>query len=143
LLPIVNSQLHRVKYLIVTVNERVRAIRLHKKWGTQELARRAGLSAAAISRLENGPRMPRVDTVQKIASAYDVSTSFLLGEEGTDIDLAKALARESLRLYVRHARLSVEDQTVLGRIASEDSAPQNREDWQKLRKNLTLVGVLH
>lgn len=87
--------------------------------------------------------MPRVDTVQKIASAYDVSTSFLLGEEGTDIDLAKALARESLRLYVRDAGLSVEDQTVLGRIASEDSAPKNREEWQKLRKNLTLVGVLH
>ena len=91
----------------MTVNETVRAIRLHKKWGTKELARRAGLSPAAISRLENGPRMPRVDTVQKIASAYDVSTSFLLGEEGTDIDLPRALARESLRLYARDARLPV------------------------------------
>lgn len=125
----------------MTVNERVRAIRLHKKWGTQELARRAGLSAAAISRLENGPRMPRVDTVQKIASAYDVSTSFLLGEVDTDIGLARALARESLRLFVRDARLPFEQQAVLERIASEDSAPQNREDWQKLQKNFALVGT--
>lgn len=85
--------------------------------------------------------MPRVDTVQKIAAAYDVSTSFLLGETDTDIGLPRALARESLRLFVRDARLPVEQRAVLERIASEDSAPQNREDWQKLQKNLALVGT--
>ena len=138
----VNDYGLRVKSVTVIVNERIRAIRLHKGMGTHELARKAGLSPAAISRLETSARMPRLDTIQKIAAAYDVSISFLAGDEDTDVDLALALAHQSLRIYLRRANLPAEDRSVLERIASEISAPQACEDWEKLQHNLNVARAL-
>ena len=42
--------------------------------------------------------MPRLDTLQKIAAAYDVSISFLAGDEDANLDLAVGLANQSLRI---------------------------------------------
>ncbi|MEE9230187.1 MAG: helix-turn-helix transcriptional regulator [Acidobacteriota bacterium] len=44
------------------------------------LGERAGLDQAVISRLEGGAHQPRVDTLQRIAAALDMSLSALLSE---------------------------------------------------------------
>ena len=103
------------------------------------LAQTAHLSLAAISRLEGGSRsLPRVDTLQKIAAAFDVSTDYLLGQVDSELELGAALARQSLEIYLRGERLSAAERGLLFRIAREKSAPQTCEDWEKLRRNLMI-----
>lgn len=46
-----------------------------------ELARRAGLTAAAISQLEGNDREPGLRTLTKLAKALETSVGYLLGEE--------------------------------------------------------------
>lgn len=139
LLPIVNSFIHGVKWAGMIINERVRAARVHKKLGTQELARRAQLSAAAISRLERQARMPRVDTLQKIAAALEVSVSFLVGERRADLEMHVALAQESLEIYLRDGATTPDEIAALVRISSERSAPIWVEDWTNLRSNIAIT----
>jgi transcriptional regulator with XRE-family HTH domain len=83
--------------------------------------------------------MPRIDTVQKIAAAFEVSTSYLLGEEDVEIDLRTALARQSLKIYLRDHEVSQEFERIFARIVSEESAPQTCEGWDQLRKNLAVI----
>lgn len=45
-----------------------------------ELAKRAGIPQSAISEIEAGKRVPRADTLQKLAAALNVSVSDLLDE---------------------------------------------------------------
>lgn len=139
LLTIVNRYVHGVKYRLMIVNERITKIRLHKGLTMKALALRSGISHAALSRLEGGSRnLPRVDTLQKLACAFDVSMDYLLGQVDADLELNAALARQSLEIYLRGARVSFRERDILVRIASEDSAPQKCEDWEKLRRNLAI-----
>ncbi len=80
--------------------------------------------------------MPRIDTIQKIAAAFEVSTSYLLGEEDAELDLKIALARQSLRIYLRDQQVTPELERIFARIACEESAPQTCKAWDQLRKNL-------
>lgn len=45
-----------------------------------ELARKAGIPQSAISEIEAGKRIPRTDTLQKLATALGVSVADLLDE---------------------------------------------------------------
>ena len=47
----------------------------------EELAARSGITAAAISRLENGLQAGRISTIRKIAAALDVPAETLVDWE--------------------------------------------------------------
>lgn len=51
---------------------RLRALRAARGWSRAELARRSGVSATAIGRIERGERRPINGTVQALANALDV-----------------------------------------------------------------------
>jgi transcriptional regulator with XRE-family HTH domain len=51
----------------------VRAIRLEKLWSQAELAERAGVTIATLSRLERGHQRPHFTTLAKLAKALGVS----------------------------------------------------------------------
>jgi transcriptional regulator with XRE-family HTH domain len=55
-------------------------IRLRKQAGLSQelLAKRAGLHRTAIGLLERGARVPRIDTLIKLAAALDVDAAELL-----------------------------------------------------------------
>lgn len=60
------------------------ATRLSKLRGNatqSELAKKAGVPQSAISEIEAGKRIPRTDTLQKIANALGVSVAELLNDE--------------------------------------------------------------
>jgi transcriptional regulator with XRE-family HTH domain len=53
----------------MTAAAMIRAVRQRSGLGLRELARRAGTSHATLHAYERGDKEPRVDTVQRIASA--------------------------------------------------------------------------
>ena len=88
----------------MTANERIKQIRSHRRLTSGELAAKAGVSKAEISLIERQMRSPKTDTLQKVAAALEVSTSYLLSELNADLPLEEALARESLQIYLREAK---------------------------------------
>jgi transcriptional regulator with XRE-family HTH domain len=121
------------------VNERIRAIRTHHRLEGRELARLAGISAGEVSHLERNRRTPRVDTLQKIAAALDVTTGFLLGEEDDDLPLAEALSRQSLKVLLRQRKPTVPEMDFMKRVLHEGSAPVTLKGWRDLLVNVRLV----
>jgi transcriptional regulator with XRE-family HTH domain len=62
-----NLPLHEV------VRRRLRAKRLERGLTQEALCERAGLSLDAVTRIERGSRVPKLDTLERLADALDVS----------------------------------------------------------------------
>lgn len=119
------------------VNQRVKAIREYRRLESRKLAELAGLSAAEISHIERNLRTPKTDTLQKIAVALDVTTSFLLGEdEDANLPMAAGLARQSAKVFLRRNPVSPQEREYVTRISVLDSAPQTVRGWRDLLRNI-------
>jgi transcriptional regulator with XRE-family HTH domain len=119
------------------LNDRMRRIRIHRKLTSTELAHLAGLSLAEISLLEKKMRMPKIDTLQRLAAALEVTSSFLLGEEDSDLAIPAALAKQSLKLFLRDTQVANSDTEYLERVCKLDSAPQTKRGWSDLLSNVS------
>ena len=62
----------------MTVGENIRKIRKEKKLTQKELGKLCGMSEAQIGQYENGLRNPKMETLEKIANALDISYFELL-----------------------------------------------------------------
>lgn len=69
-----------------TLGDRIRQLRTERQLSQLDLATRVGVGQSAISAFETGEKMPRVDTLQRIASALEVSTAVLLDSPGGSAD---------------------------------------------------------
>lgn len=119
------------------VNQRIKAIRQYRRLEGRKLADMAGLSAGEISHIERNLRTPKTDTLQKIAAALDVTTSFLLGEdEDASLPLPSGLARQSAKVFLLRNPVSTDQRAYVARISLLDSAPQTVRGWLDLLKNI-------
>ena len=64
---------------MVNLGERIRALRLEKRFTQTEMSKRLGISTIMISSYELEKRQPSYPTLIKIASFFGVTTDFLLG----------------------------------------------------------------
>jgi transcriptional regulator with XRE-family HTH domain len=118
------------------VNHRIKEIRLYRRLEGRELAWKAGLTPGAISHLEKKIRIPRLDTLQKLGLALDVTSNFLLGEEDAELPLPRALARQSLKIFLRDNKAAQQDEVYLRRVCELTSAPDSVEAWTNLLTNV-------
>lgn len=70
--------------------KRLRTARGIRDLSQEELAKRAGLQASAVSHFETGARKPSFDNLRRLADALDVTTDYLLGRVNDPKDLAGA-----------------------------------------------------
>lgn len=56
----------------------VRRERIEREWSQAELARRAGLSASAVNRIEAGQRRPRLRSIVSLADALGLAVRDLM-----------------------------------------------------------------
>lgn len=67
------------RHLLMQVDPaKLTALRLDRSWSRSGLAIRAGLSLAAITKIENGQRTPQAGTLQKICTALGCQPAELL-----------------------------------------------------------------
>lgn len=70
---------------IMHLGPRIRQERQKREWSLRELARRAGVSSAAVSLIETEKReTPGVETVKAIADALGVTVDALLADDAGD-----------------------------------------------------------
>lgn len=124
--------------LVKSANERIRETRLHRRLRSSELAGMANISLAEVSLIERRMRAPKTDTLQRIAAALEVSTSYLLGEEDAPLELPQALSRQSLKIFLREAEVSAGEEAYLMRLRDLTSAPDSVRGWKNLLENLRL-----
>jgi transcriptional regulator with XRE-family HTH domain len=123
--------------LALIINERIKVIREHKGLTASDLARMTGLNQSEISQIESGrKRSPRLDTIQRIARAMDVTIDFLSGGREYPCSLANALALEALDLYLRDSAVHDVQTGALRAVAESATAPQSIMGWNHFINNL-------
>jgi transcriptional regulator with XRE-family HTH domain len=81
----------------LNIGERLRALRLEKKFSQGEIQKRTGLFVGHISRVENGDIVPTVETLEKFACALEIPMYQLLydGEEPPSLRNSHLTKRKS------------------------------------------------
>lgn len=69
----------------MTIGERLRRLRLSRKWSQEEVARRIGVTRSAYSHYEINSRQPVYETVCKLAILFDVSIDYLINHDNLDM----------------------------------------------------------
>lgn len=101
------------------VGERVRRIREQKNISQAQLARRAGVVAYHLSRIENGHTSPSVGTLEKLARALEIPVYQLFYEGDASVEI-----------------LNPADMIQSG--AQEvEAAKEDSQFWEKLRGELS------
>jgi len=70
--------------VIASIGPKVRQLRRQKNLSLQQLAERAGLSAAAIHKIERNGMVPTITTLMKLSAALNRSVAYFVDEEQTE-----------------------------------------------------------
>ncbi len=65
---------------MVTIGERILNLRKESNLSQKELAKKADITEASLSRYENNLREPKAEIIARIAEALECSTDYLLGQ---------------------------------------------------------------
>lgn len=70
-----------VDRIVSSIGPRLRELRLQQSLSLQQLAERAGVSAAAIHKIERNGMVPTITTLLKLADAFDRPVGYFVDEE--------------------------------------------------------------
>jgi transcriptional regulator with XRE-family HTH domain len=70
-----------VDRIVSSIGPRLRELRLQQSLSLQQLAERAGVSAAAIHKIERNGMVPTITTLLKLADAFDRPVAYFVDEE--------------------------------------------------------------
>ena len=74
--------------------KKMKDIRIQKKISQRELGKRLGVSQQTIAQYERAVNVPKMETIQKIAEALEVTPADLYGEELTHQELTSLFSEE-------------------------------------------------
>ncbi|MES9999170.1 MAG: helix-turn-helix transcriptional regulator [Candidatus Thiodiazotropha lotti] len=96
------------------ISNKIKELRETEGWNQSKLASEAGITAAALSKIEKGDgRIPTFVVLRKIASALKVQPYELTGEEPVNVSEADERTRAFYRKWDVLETLSKEDQDML------------------------------
>src|SRR5258708_37912521 len=80
------------------IGDRLRALREEKKLSQGDIEKRTGLLRCYISRVENGPTVPAIETLEKLARAMEVPMYELFydGDQPPQVPLRTTAAENNL-----------------------------------------------
>lgn len=89
---------NQVDRIILKLGEKIKRLRIEKGWSLQDLAKKSGISAAGIHKIESNGIIPTITTMMKIADALGKRVSFFIEEEGEEEDavFVPAKGREAI-----------------------------------------------
>lgn len=118
------------------LGRRLRAARERQDLSLSEVARRAGISKAYLSQLENGESShPSYDVMGRLAAALATSIPDLTGQPGV-WEPVESDAPASLRAFAQKARLPAVDVSMLAKIHFRGKRPDNADDWAHIYETI-------
>ncbi|MGQ0794517.1 MAG: helix-turn-helix domain-containing protein [Deltaproteobacteria bacterium] len=84
--------------IVSRLAQKIKGIRTEKGWSLQDLAKKSGISAAGIHKIESNGIIPTITTMMKIADALGKKVSYFLEEDETaqDAVFVPAANREAI-----------------------------------------------
>jgi transcriptional regulator with XRE-family HTH domain len=92
------------------ISNNIKRLRSELDWNQAKLAQEAGISGAALSKIEGGERMPTIVVLRKLSAALKVSLHHITGEEAETAPDTDDRSREFYRRWDVLDDLSKEDQ---------------------------------
>lgn len=118
----------------MTVGDNIKKIRIEKGLTQKELGELCGMADSAIRRYENGPLVPKLSTLNKIAQALNVSISLLI-----DVTSSINIEQETPRALVASMKLCSSPQqlnTITEIIKDLDKLNYKGQDMAKKQINM-------
>jgi transcriptional regulator with XRE-family HTH domain len=85
------SRLPDIERTVSALGSKVAAARAERGWSLAQLAQRAGLSPAAVHKIEKSGMTPTIASLMKIAAAFGKSVSYFIDEPSTpDVIVVRA-----------------------------------------------------
>jgi transcriptional regulator with XRE-family HTH domain len=113
----------------VEFKDRLKQTRESREWSQSDLAKKAGLQAAAISHFETGQRSPSFENLRKLSDALSVSIDFLIGRINEEQHGQGMAAAPRAQQLFRHAeKLSDDAFSALERMARALSKEEDSEE---------------
>src|SRR5437588_11338137 len=114
--PFVDGHGGEVDRIVSGIGPRLRELRLHHSLSLQQLAERAGVSAAAIHKIERNGMVPTITTLLKLAEAFDRPVAYFLDDEEAEAGPV-AFTAAAERPPVFNSRPGVEARSISGSYA--------------------------
>lgn len=125
--------------------DQIRAARALLNWSQSDLAERAGLSQTGIARIESGVNQPNLQTMERIAQAFDDAGIEFLGDVGLQrraTEIRTFFGKDGFRRFFDDVYNTVKDaggdilisgvdEAMFGKYLS-DFAPEHRERMKNL-----------
>ncbi len=93
----------------MTIGERIKELRVQKKLTQTELANIVGLSYIQVGRYEVNKSNPSSDVLQRLSTALDTTTDFLMKGTQDEAVAAQLADKELLKQYKQVELLNKED----------------------------------
>jgi transcriptional regulator with XRE-family HTH domain len=126
-----SDMLTPIEQTVSGIGAKVAAVRAERGWSLQQLATRAGLSPAAVHKIEKSGMTPTITSLMKIASALGKSVGFFIEESDSLRPVTVVRRDERSRLYTSKQGLTLEN--ISGRygpffVAGAEAAVEPRAD---------------
>ncbi len=98
-----------IEQTVSEIGSKVAAMRAERGWSLQQLATRAGLSPAAVHKIEKSGMTPTITSLMKLASALGKSVGYFIEESDSLRPVTVVRAGERSRLYTSKQGLTLEN----------------------------------
>jgi transcriptional regulator with XRE-family HTH domain len=123
------------------IGDRLRQLRESKLWSQGDIEKRTGLLRCYSSRVENGHTVPNIETLEKLASAFDVPLwkIFYEGDQPAAPLLPSREPQHSTTESVKDRKFYLKLARLLGRMTEKD----RRLLFYAVQKMARRGGMLH
>ena len=126
-----SDMLTPIEQAVSGIGAKVAAVRAERGWSLQQLATRAGLSPAAVHKIEKSGMTPTITSLMKVATALGKSVAFFIEESDSLRPVTVVRSDERSRLYT--SKQGLELQNISGRygpffVAGAEATVEPRAD---------------
>ena len=116
----------------MTIGDRIKTVRMEKGLSITQLAKKMGVAEGTIRQYETGRRNPKPKTIEKFASALNVSVDYLCVDPDEykkwleEIEQKTLLSHEAIQFFKLNHHFSLENIIKLGMLEEKLDIQQKR-----------------
>lgn len=97
----------------MSIGQKIKKLRLEKKWSQEDLSKAINIHSKHISRYENERAEPALEALKKMADAFEVTTDYLLYDNVPRNGIIKVIDPEFVEQFEKIAELNEEERSTI------------------------------